>query len=196
MKVHVVHCHPDPDSFVAAARDRVLAGLAAAGHEVRLLDLYVDGFVPELSAWERDHHLDDPSTKPDIATYAEDLRWCDALVLVYPTWFSGQPGMLKGWIDRVWVKGVAYDLPDGANTIRPRLRNIRRVVAVTTHGSPKWVNVVQGEGGKRVVLRALRMLCSPTARTTWLAFYGIDLSDHERRVAFLDKVERRMRNLR
>ena len=196
MKVHVVHCHPDPDSFVAAARDRVMAGLAAGGHEVRLLDLYADGFVPELSAWEREHHLDDPSVKPDIATYAADLQWCEALVLVYPTWFSGQPGMLKGWIDRVWVQGVAYDLPEGANTIRPRLRNLRRIVVVTTHGSPKWMNVLQGEGGKRVVFRSLRMLCNRFARTTWLAFYGIDLADLDRRRAVLDKVERRMGELR
>ena len=85
MKVHVVHCHPLPDSFAAAARDRVLAGLQAAGHEVRLLDLYADGFVPELSKWEREHHLASPDTKPDIARHAADLQWCDALVLVYPT---------------------------------------------------------------------------------------------------------------
>ncbi len=196
MRVHVVHCHPHPDSFVAAARDRVLAGLAAAGHEVRLLDLYADGFVPELSAWEREHHLDDPSNKPDIATYAADLQWCEALVLVYPTWFSGQPAMLKGWIDRVWVQGVAYDLPEGSNTIRPRLRSIRRIVAVTTHGSPKWVNVLQGEGGKRVAFRSLRLLCSRRARSTWLALYGIDHADHGQRTAFLDRVEQRMARLR
>ncbi len=196
MKVHVVHCHPDPGSFVAAARDRVVTGLTAAGHEVRLLDLYADGFVPELSAWEREHHLDDPSIKPDIASYAADLQWCEALVLVYPTWFSGQPGMLKGWIDRVWVRGVAYDLPEGSNTIRPRLGNIRRIVVVTTHGSSKWINSLQGEGGKRVAFRSLRILCNRRTRTTWLALYGIDLADQAERVAFLDTVERRMRELR
>ncbi len=196
MKVHVVHCHPAADSLVAAARDRVMAGLAAGGHEVRLLDLYAEGFEPELSAWERTHHLDDPSTKPDIARYAADLQWCDALVLVYPTWFSGQPAMLKGWIDRVWVRGVAYELPEGANTIRPLLGNIRRIVVVTTHGSPKWVNVLQGEGGKRVAFRSLRLLVNRRARSTWLAMYGVDLADQAARTAFLDKVERRLRELR
>jgi NAD(P)H dehydrogenase (quinone) len=196
VKVHVVHCHPQPDSFVAAARDRVLAGLQAAGHEVRLLDLYADGFVPELSAWEREHHLDDASAKPDIQRYADDLQWCDTLVLVYPTWFSGQPGMLKGWIDRVFVRGVAYDLPEGGNVIQARLRNIRRLVVVTTHGSPKWVNVLQGEGGKRVAFRAIRLLMHRRTRTTWLALYGIDLADEARRVAFLDRVERWFTELR
>jgi putative NADPH-quinone reductase len=190
VKVHVVHCHPQPDSFVAAARDRVLAGLHAAGHEVRLLDLYADGFVPELSAWEQQHHLDDVSTKPDIQPYAADLQWCDTLVLVYPTWFSGQPGMLKGWIDRVFVRGVAYDLPEGSNVVQARLQNIRRLVVVTSHGSPKWVNVLQGEGGKRVAFRAIRVLIHRRARSTWLALYGIDHADEATRAAFLDKVER------
>lgn len=196
MKALVVHCHPIPDSLCAAARDRVVAGLEAGGHEVRLRDLYAEGFVPELSSWEREFHLDDPVNKPDIAPYADDLRWCDTLVLVYPTWYAGQPAMLKGWIDRVWVKGVAYELPEGGNRIRPLLQQIRRIVVVTTHGSSKWVNAAQGEGGKRVAFRALRVLCSRRCRTTWLALYGADTDDPAPRVAFLERVERRMRRLR
>jgi NAD(P)H dehydrogenase (quinone) len=195
VKVYVVHCHPNERSFTAAARDRALAGLRAGGHDVRLTDLYAEGFDPALSAWERTNHLASPDTKPAIAPYAANLQWCDALVLVYPTWWSGQPAMLKGWIDRVWVAGVAYDLPSGANRIRPRLRNIRRIVAVTTHGSSKLVNTVQGESGKRVVGRSLRMLCNRRARTTWLALYDIDHADDAKRAQHLERVERTLREL-
>jgi putative NADPH-quinone reductase len=196
VRVYVVYCHPSPASFTAATRDRALEGLRAAGHEVRLADLYADGFVPELSAWERTHHLDPPTTKPAIAGYAGDLRWCEALVFVYPTWWSGQPAMLKGWIDRVWVAGVAYELPAGANRVRPLLPGIRRIVAVTTHGSSKFVNMLEGEGGKRIVTRSLRVLCSTRARTSWIALYGIDRSTAARRDRFLSRVERQMRRLR
>lgn len=193
-KALVVYCHPTEGSLVSAARDRVLAGLRAAGHEVRLTDLYAEGFVPELSEWEREHHLDPPEAKatdvPDLARHADDLRWCDTLVLVYPTWWSGQPGMLKGWIDRIWVAGVVYELPSGGNRIRPLLRNVRRLVVVTTHGSSKWINALQGEGGKRVAMRGLRVLCHPIARTRWLALYKTDRTTLEQRTAFLDRVER------
>jgi putative NADPH-quinone reductase len=103
--------------------------------------------------------------------------------------------MLKGWIDRVWVSGVAYELPDGANRIRPRLHNVRRIAAVTTHGSSKLVNTLQGEGGKRVVSRSLRALCHPFARTKWIALYGIDRATDADRAKFLDRVERSMRTL-
>ncbi|MBK8333389.1 MAG: NAD(P)H-dependent oxidoreductase [Ilumatobacteraceae bacterium] len=192
MRVHLVYCHPSETSFTAAVRDRALVGLHAAGHDVRVSDLYADGFVPELSAWERTNHLAPPETKPDIAEYAANLRWCEALVLVYPTWWAGQPAMLKGWIDRVWVAGVAYELPEGANRIRPRLHNIRRIVAITTHGSTKLVNALEGEGGKRIVTRSLRVLCSKRARTTWIALYNIDRSTDARRAAHLARVEQAM----
>jgi putative NADPH-quinone reductase len=196
VKTYVVYCHPLTDSYISAVRDRALAGLSTAGHEVRLSDLYGEKFRPELSAWERTHHLDRPETKPEIATHAENLRWCDTLVLVYPTWWSGQPAMLKGWIDRVWVTGVAYELPPDGNRIRPLLTNIRRLVVVTTHGSSKLVNAAQGEGGKRVITRSLRVLCHRRARTKWIALYGIDRASGNDRARFLDRVEKAMRSLR
>ncbi len=193
-RVLVVYCHPSAESFVAAVRDRVTVGLEAAGADVRLTDLHADGFDPLFTAVERANHLS-PGTDPSIASYADDLQWCDTLVLVYPTWWSGQPAMLKGWIDRVWVNDVAWTLPDGANRLRPALRNIRRLVAVTTHGSPKWLNMIEGESGKRTLTRSLRTMCHPLARTTWLALYGVDNASDAERLAFLDRVERRIARL-
>ena len=55
-----------------------------------------------------------------------------------------------------------------------RLTNVRRLVAITTHGSPKLLNVLEGESGRRVIGRAVRVLCNRFARTTWLAMYNID----------------------
>ena len=190
----VVYCHPSSESFVAELRNRVVAALIAGGAEVRLTDLYSDDFDPAFSADERADHLE-PGTDPSIASYADDLQWCDTLVLVYPTWWSGQPAMLKGWMDRVWVSGVAWTLPDGANRLRPGLRNVRRLVAVTTHGSSKFINSVEGESGKRTLTRSLRTMCHPLARTTWLAMYGIDNASGDQRRAFLDRVERRLTRL-
>jgi NAD(P)H dehydrogenase (quinone) len=190
MRVLVVHCHPNPDSFVSAACARVLAGLEHAGHQVRVDDLYAQGFEPCVTADDRSRHLE-PGVHPTIEPYADNLRWCEALVLVYPTWWSGQPAMLKGWIDRVWACGIAWNLPEGANRLRPLLRNVRRIVVVTTHGSSKLMNSLEGEAGKRTVNRGLRVLCHPRCRTSWWAFYGTDTSTAEQRARFLDRVERR-----
>jgi putative NADPH-quinone reductase len=190
----VVFCHPARESFVGSALDRVLAALDDAGVEHRLRDLYAEGFQPELSAAEHAAHLV-PGADPSVQAYADDLGWCDTLVLVYPTWWSGQPAMLKGWIDRVWANGVAWDLPEGANRVSPRLTNVRHLVAVTTHGSSKLVNAAQGEGGKRTISRSLRTMCHRRARTHWVALYGIDTCSEGRRTSFLARVERRIRRL-
>lgn len=190
----VVHCHPLEDSLVAAARDRVLDALHGGGAEVRLTDLHAEGFEPEFTATDRERHLE-PGADPSLQRHVDDLRWCDTLILVYPTWWSGQPAMLKGWIDRVWVNGVAWTLPEGANRLRPALRNVRRLVAVTTHGSPKWTNALEGEVGKRTITRSLRSMCHPLARTSWIACYGLDTASADDRSAFLDRVEQRISRL-
>lgn len=195
MNALVVHCHPSTSSLTTASRHRLEAALRTGGHEVRSIDLYAEGFEPRLSAWERRHHLDDPATKPDIAAHARLLGWCDTLFLTYPTWWSGQPAMLKGWFDRVWVNGVAYTLPEGSDRVRPLLRNIRRIVVVTSHGSSKALNVMQGEGGRRVVTRAMRAVCHPRCRTSWIALYRADSLTADRAERFHRRVERVARRL-
>jgi NAD(P)H dehydrogenase (quinone) len=191
-RVYVVSCVPVDDSFIAAVRERVLRGLAAAGADVRHCDLYAEGFQPELSEFEWRRHVDLPDTKPEAAAYAANLTWAQSLVFVYPTWWTGQPAMLKGFIDRVFMAGVAWHLPEGADRLRPGLRHVRRIVGVTTHGSPKHINMLEGEAGKRIITRSLRVLCHPLARGRWLAMYAVDRSTPARRVAYLDHVERRI----
>jgi putative NADPH-quinone reductase len=194
VKVLVVSAHPVPDSFLAAARTRALAGLHSAGHEVRHLDLYERDFDPRLSLERWRGHLDPPHSKPDIAEDVAALREATALVLIYPAWYSTQPAMLKGWFDRVLTSGVAFSLSPGQQGISSELRHLRRLAVVTTHGASKWVNSVQGEPGKRT-LRGLRVMAHPLCRTRWVAFYGTDHSDAERRSRWLGRVERSMMRL-
>lgn len=194
MRALVVYCHPKPDSLVGAARDRAIRGLESGGHEVRLTDLYADRFEPAMTAAERLTHKE-PGVDPGLQQYADDLAWAEALVLVYPTWWSGQPAMLKGWIDRIWVAGIAWEMDDGDRTPTPRLRNISRIVVVTTHGSSKMVNALEGESGKRTASRSIRAMCARRTRTTWCALYGVDTSDQSKRAAFLDRVEKTLTRL-
>ena len=184
----VVFCHPVRDSFVGACLDRTVAALEVSGHAVRVVDLYADDFQPALSLQERQTYKDPIDTKTEIVGYVKDLQWATGLVFVYPTWFGAQPAMLKGWFDRVWVDGVAYRLPTKPGLLIPGLRKIRSLTVVTTHGSGKFMNALQGEPGKRVALRGLRSLCARRCRTRWIAFYGNDRSDDTARTSFLARV--------
>jgi putative NADPH-quinone reductase len=194
VNAYVVYCHPDPESFTAAVCRRAVEALEAAGHQVRTSDLYADDFEPAISVDEEMNRLTPPH-RPEIAGYCDNLQWCDTLVFVYPTWWSGQPAMLTGWLDRVLIRRVAWDVTDNATRITAQLTNIRRLVAITTHGSSRLINLAEGETGRRVIGRAVRALCHRSARTTWLAMYDIDRSSAEQRNAFLDRVEQRITRL-
>ena len=129
--------------------------------------------------------------KPYLATAAESLRRCEVLVVVYPTWWGGLPAMLKGWFERVWINDVASQVRSDGRPPTPLLTNIRRVVVVTTHGSPKWLNAIEGESGKRFFKRALRASIGTRSRVEWLALYGVDRSSDKDRERFLERVSRR-----
>lgn len=194
-RVLVVHAHPNPDSFSHALRREVEGAIADCGADIRVRDLYAEGFDGRLTLEERQTHLDGPASKAHLQPYFDDLTWCDSIVLVHPTWWGSQPAILKGWIDRVWTRGVAWDLPDGANRLKPGLRNVRTLVTVTTHGSSRFVNAVQGNPGRRIVNRSLRAMCHPLSATKWIALYRVDTASEATRKLFLAKVRSRLSRL-
>jgi putative NADPH-quinone reductase len=190
----VVYCHPLEESFVAAVRDRVLVGLATGGAEVRFTDLHAAGFDPGFTATDHANHLV-AGTDPSLESHAEDLQWCDTLVLVYPTWWSGQPAILKGWIDRVLMNEIAWTLPEGAARIKPLLTNIKKLVVVTTHGSTKFVNALEGESGKRTAFRSMRLMFHKRTRCHWVGLYALDHIPLQKRGRLVSRVRRRVRRV-
>jgi putative NADPH-quinone reductase len=196
MKALVVHCHPREGSFTAAVRDVVLERLAAAGAEVRLTDLYAEGFQPILSAGEWDGYLRAPDNRAPVDRHCADLLWCDTLIFVYPTWWYGLPAMLKGWLDRVLLPGVAFLMPDAAQAgIRPNLHHIRRLGVFTTCGASWWLTLLVGAPGRRTLTRGVGFLCHPRHRRAFAALYRMDGVSPEARQRHLGRVARRMDRL-
>lgn len=193
MRALVIYCHPRRGSFTEAVRDVVLARLAAAGAEVRLRDLYAEGFDPVLSAPEHEGYEAEPDNRLPVAGHVSDLLWCDTLIFVYPTWWYGLPAMIKGWLDRVMLPGVAFLMPDAANaTIRPGLAHVTRLGVFTTCGASWWLTRLIGAPGRRTLLRGVRLLCARGCRTVFAAHYLMDSSTPESRARHLDRVAMKM----
>ena len=181
--------HPEPESLTAHLLERTLKGLKDGGREFRLLDLYAEEFEPSMAETEWQLHRADASEKPWTTHHADHLRWADTIIWIYPTWWSGPPAILKGWVDRIWTNGIAYTHTDKG--LEPGvLRNIRRMDVVTTHGASKLVNMLEGEAGKKMIRRGLRALCHPRCQTRWLALYGVDTISPAKVTAFAERVER------
>ena len=193
MRALVVYCHPRRGSFTEAVRDVVLAKLNDAGAEVRLRDLYAEGFNPVLTDREHEIYEDEAINQEPVQTHCEDLTWADTLIFVYPTWWYGLPAMIKGWLDRVMVPGIAFLMPDAENNdIRPGLTNIKRLGVFTTCGASNWLTFLIGAPGKRTLLRGVRLICAKGCKTTFAAHYLMDSSTAESRARHLQKVAAKM----
>lgn len=196
MRALVLFCHPRQDSFSAAVLGTVTARLDAAGWEHRVRDLYRSNFSPVLTAQELDGYLDEATNTAPVAQDVADLQWADTLIFVYPTWWYGLPAMLKGWLDRVLVPGVAFVMPkaEGEN-IGPGLTNIKRLGVFTTCGASFWLTALIGAPGKRTLTRGVRAICAKGCKTYFAAHYLMDSSTEASRKAHLQKVAAQMDRL-
>ncbi|HEU4406963.1 MAG TPA: NAD(P)H-dependent oxidoreductase [Polyangiaceae bacterium] len=166
MKVLLVYAHPEPGSLNGALRDAAVSALRAAGHEVRVSDLYAMGWkavadgadFPARPAGERLFYADASrrafaggAQAPDVAAEQEKLLWCDTLLVQFPLWWFSMPAILKGWVDRVFAYGLAYGVgPHGGKRWGDRygegkLSGRRAMLIVTAggrepHYGPRGVN--------------------------------------------------------
>ncbi|MGH3360160.1 MAG: NAD(P)H-dependent oxidoreductase [Nocardioidaceae bacterium] len=155
MNVLWIYAHPEPRSLSGALKTAGLRTLGDLGHDVRESDLYAMGWkatVDQADFTDREpgerlvvgraskhaHHGD--SLTDDIRAEQDKLDWADAVVFQFPLWWYGMPAILRGWFDRVFVKGYAYGVVDPdrpGRTLRYGEGNLagKRALVLTTTGS-------------------------------------------------------------
>ena len=133
MRVLIVYTHPHSQSFNHAILNVCKEEFAQKGHDVRVKDLYAQGFQPVLGSSDFEA-LARGVVPADIKREQEDVAWAEALVFLYPVWWFDRPALLKGWIDRVFLNGFAFSYgPQGAQGL---LRH-------------KWAAVIQTAGSDK-----------------------------------------------
>jgi NAD(P)H dehydrogenase (quinone) len=184
MEISVILAHPDRRSFNHAIAQTACRALGRGGHTVRFHDLCAEGFDPLLPASELDTAAP-PS--PRIALYCEELRRADGLVIVHPNWWGQPPAAMKGWIDRVFRPGVAYEFQegDGGEGVPAGLLQARTAVVFNTSNTPPeremqefgdpldrlWKTCILGFCGVTNVVRetfSVVIVSTPEQRAGWL----------------------------
>ncbi|SFK71632.1 NAD(P)H-dependent oxidoreductase [Methylocapsa palsarum] len=190
MRVLLIVAHPLDDSFAKAATARVRSTLERRGMEVDLIDLYADGFDPRLTGDERRGYFASPYDFGAVEGYVDRLKAADKLALVFPQWWFNMPAILKGFFDRVFVPGVAFDHGPGGGLIAG-LTNIDALYVVSSTGAPWWyVRLYMGDPARRQIGRGMRGVLNPKSRFRMLTLHDMDKMTTERACAFLDRVER------
>jgi NAD(P)H dehydrogenase (quinone) len=147
MNILYVYAHPRKASFNAAARDVAIKVLSGE-HEVQVSDLYEDQFNPVVSwadftderadalqymdAQGQAFKLD--AMSDDLKRETDKLKWADLVIFQFPFWWYGMPAIMKGWLDRVFFNGVAYDYSHTYD--KGLLKGKKAMLVVTTSGGP------------------------------------------------------------
>ena len=188
MRVLILFAHPLETSFGAALHAMVVETLRRRGHAVDDCDLNAEGFDPVMTRQDRIDYYDVAVNRHRVAPYADRLLAADALVFSFPVWNMGFPAILKGFVDKVFLPGVAFNLTDDGRYV-PRLHNIKRLGAVCSYGGSRWWTILMGDPPRRFLKRSMRLNCAPGARCDYLALYDMDRAKRERRITFLKTVE-------
>ena len=176
--------HPDPESFNAALFHAYANAASAAGHDVRTLELGALEFDPVLRFGYRARMAPDPVIERSQAW----VSWAEHIVLIFPVWWSQMPALLKGWVDRTFTPGFAYNMkPNGLTSIK-RLRG-RTGTIITTSQGPLWGLALLGLSPTWNTKRNLFGTCGiKTTRVLSLGGMTTWLDTAQRRARFLQKV--------
>ena len=132
MKVFIVYCHPSENSFTRCVRDEFIKGLKDAGYEYTVSDLYKMDFKTDMTEQEylRDaYYRNTPDLADDVLDEQAKINTSDAIVFIYPVFWSEAPAKLVGWFDRVWSYGFAY----GEKT----MKTLEKGLILCSAGNPK-----------------------------------------------------------
>ena len=190
MNCLVVLAHPLENSLCHYLATETINHLKAKGYKVTIKDLYKEQFDPTLTPAERNSYYAPTFDTVHIANDIAQLLEAEALVLIFPTWWFGFPAILKGWFDRVWAPGYAYDHASDFGPIQPRLSNLKEMKVITTLGSAWWVDVlVLWQPVKRILKRALLGACARHCNFKMLSLYKCENLPEEKVEKFVRRIK-------
>ena len=180
----VIFSHPWDGSFNKAILDQVVKKLDETKEKYTVIDLNKDGFNPVMSEEELSLYSQGKSIDPLVLKYQEILKNTDELILIFPIWWMSMPAILKGFFDKVMVKGFAYE--NAKNGIKGLLTNIKTAKMITTAEVPKILLSITGFG---ITMKKANLGGVGIKKTKWIHYSFKAKGKDEDRKKFLEKVK-------
>jgi len=153
--VLIILAHPEPQSFCSSISSEVEKFFKAKGTSVTIRDLYKLKFNPvagpddftklsdkgkthfQLSGEQREAYTNATFSK-DIQAEIEHIKKADYIFFIFPFWWSSCPAIMKGYIDKVFVHGFAFDYYTGAVFNNGSLKGKQVKLFLTTGGGEEY----------------------------------------------------------
>ncbi|MGJ9382570.1 NAD(P)H-dependent oxidoreductase [Salipaludibacillus sp. CF4.18] len=187
MNYLVVFMHPSKDSFNGSILENVVATIKDKKAEVRVRNLAEQSFHPHLSREEYKESYQ-RYYKTDVVKEQNFIKWADHIIFIFPVWWGGFPAIGKGFIDRVFSFGFAYEL-EGENPI-PKLVGKKASLLYTT-GAPKeeFENSGMNEAMLRLIDQSILQFCGLSLDGSLHFGNVIQGTDLERKNMLIDTID-------
>jgi len=187
MNYLLIYAHPNPKSFCHAIKEEIENQIKQQGGEVTARDLYQLGWDPVLSSNDFVQFMQH-TTPVDIAAEQEFVRRAGRIIFVYPVWWFSMPAILKGYIDRVFSRGFAYDTK--GHRIQGLLKG-KEVMIFNTTGGPRFAYYLLGYklGIKLTVDIGTFMFCGLKVKLHKF-FYAVPVITDKARKKMLAKIKK------
>lgn len=131
-RIFVLLGHPGEKSLTCFFGRQYIEGAKSSGHEVRVEHIGSMEFDPVL--WEGYNEVQE--LEPDLKRVQEGIEWADHLVFVFPVWWGGMPGILKGMFDRMFLPGFAFKFHESGLMWQRLLKGKSARIIVTMDNFP------------------------------------------------------------
>jgi len=132
-KIVIINGHPNPNSFNFGIAAAYKEGATINGAEVREITIANLKFEPNLKfGYQKRMELE-----PDLLQAWEAIQWADHLVWVHPVWWGGLPAIMKGFIDRLFLPGMAFSYRENS-IFWDKLLKGKTARIITTLDQPGW----------------------------------------------------------
>jgi NAD(P)H dehydrogenase (quinone) len=183
-KILVINGHPNKASFNFGLMTAYIKGAENAGAEVKSIVIADLVFNPNLQfGYQQRTELE-----PDLLDAWEKIKWADHLVWVHPVWWGGLPAIAKGFIDRLFLPGFAFQ-PRENSVWWDKLLTGKTAHIITTLDQPSWFYwLMYGRPSVNQLKKTTLEFCG--IKPVKVTYVGIVKSaDEIQRKKWLDKVE-------
>lgn len=181
----IINGHPDSESLCWEMAQRYLKGAQEAGASCQLLNLAELEFSPVLKHGYRQR----TTLEPDMEKAWEAIQQANHLVFVYPIWWGTQPALLKGFIDRLFLPGFAFQYRDNS-ILWDKLLKGKSARLIVTMDTPKWYyRWVYGQPGHNAMKKGVLHFCG-VKPVKISSFTPVKSSTEKTRRKWLEKVEK------
>lgn len=183
MKTLIIYAHPWEQSFNHFVLEEVKQILRVQGKEFDIIDLNKDGFDPVMGVEDLKLFGKGEYHDPLAENYVSRLVKAEELVMIFPIWWYGEPAILKGFYDKVFLKGHVYK---EVNHTLQGLLKAKKATILTTASITKEYFIELGNPVQNVLCNAILRRIGITD-TTWIHCPTVYLE--ETRVKFLEEIK-------